>query len=411
MDFNLHTLSNGLRVIYKPVQNLQITHCGVVINVGTRNETIKTHGMAHFMEHMLFKGTKKRKAWHILNRLDVVGGELNAYTTKEKTCLYASFVNKHFERSIELLADLICNSSFPDKEIEKEKTVVIDEINMYKDNHDETIYEDLESRLFPNQPLGFTILGSEESLNSFTRTEIVEFKAQWYTPDNIIFVYSGPEKESKVLKLCEKHFSSLSGKVDSTKVALAKVFAEPFTIREQKPCTQSYVCLGGPAYSSVDNKRASLLLLTNLLGGDGMNSRLNMNIREKVGLVYSIEASYSPYVDSGVFSIMYGVDEKYLKRVRKLVDKELLSLCTKKLTPNQLKLAKQQFIGRIHMAEESRASLILALGKNVLEFGKVDTLEEIITKINEITEDDLFEVANEIIHPSKLSEIVYLPEK
>ncbi len=414
MDYQLITLPNGLRAVHKQVLGTQIAHCGFIIDVGTRHEAAHENGMAHFVEHLLFKGTSKRKTFHILNRLDVIGGELNAYTTKEKTCLYASFISKYFDRAIELLSDLTFDSQFPEREVEKEKKVIVDEIQSYQDDYAESIFDEFEGKIFAHNSLGTNILGTVETVSGFTQASLWDFYRRHYTASNIVFSYVGDMDFKTFERKIHKQFTHLNIKPSAQKTSLETsildsskaVFKDIIT----KNSTQAYCILGSLAYSASDSKRYALTLLNNILCSDSMNSRLNMSIREKNGLVYGIESSYVNYSDTGYFNIFFSCDKQYYKRVLKLIDKELTRLKNKPLGKLQLHLAKQQFIGKILMSEESRVDLMLLLGKNILDKGFVDSLETICQRIENLTSDELMLVANEIFDANKTSQLIYFPE-
>lgn len=402
-------LKNGLRIAYKQVLNRKVAHCGFVINTGTRDEKTNENGLAHFLEHMLFKGTNKRKAYHILNRLEVIGGDLNAYTTKEKTCIYASFIDEYFDRAFDLLSDVVFESNFPAKELEKEKQVVLDEINAYKDNFEESLYDDFERLMFPNHPLGAYTLGLEETVSKYDQNQIKNFYKRQYNPSNIIFSYVGNLDFRIFSRRIEKKLGEIPMVEKPNKRLIIKNY-KPFDKTILKSSFQLYGILGNRAYSIHHPKKYILVLLNNILGGDNLNSRLNLQVREKNGLVYHIGSDYSAYSDTGVFSISFSTDPKNLKRILKLVQKEMKLLREKPLTNRQLQLAKRQLINRILMSEDSTLVQMLGQAKNLLDFGKVTDLQEVIEIINRISSEDLMEVAQEIFHPEKLSSLIYLPK-
>ena len=357
MEFQTFTLSNGIRVIHKQDTTTNVSHCGLIINVGSRDEDEHEQGVAHYIEHSFFKGTQKRKAFHILSRLAAVGGELNAYTTKEETCIYASFLKEHYERSVELISDIVFNSTYPAKEIEKEKAVIIDEIDSYLDSPSEQIFDDFEDLVFANHSLGKNILGTKESVQSFKQQHIKDFIKKNYATDKMVF-------------------SSI----------------------------------GNTAYYEKHKNKGTLYLLNNLLGGPEMNTRLNLSIREKYGYTYNLESNYQPYSDTGIFSIYMGTDSKYLNKTISLVEKELKKLRETKLGIRQLKEAKQQLIGYATLAEEGKCNKMLSVGKTLLNFNKIEDMDSIYKKLNAITAEQILEVANQIFEPSKLSYLVYRSE-
>ncbi|TXB65191.1 insulinase family protein [Vicingus serpentipes] len=409
MEYNLYELKNGIRVIHQPIKN-RVAHCGFIINTGTRDEKIEENGLAHFIEHSIFKGTSNRKAHHILNRIDTVGGEINAYTTKEKTCVYASFTSEYFERATELLSDIIFNSTYPEKEIKKEKDVIIDEIYSYQDNPFEQIYDDFEELVFKNHPLGMNILGTVDTVNSFKRDDIIKFIERNHATNKIIFSIVGDFTEKKVKTIINKYLNQPL-KTSSSKARIPFKDYTVFNQELEKENYQAHCMIGNVAYSSKDKNNTGFILLNNILGGPAMNSRLNMGIREKYGFTYNIESSYTSYTDSGLFSIYLGTDTKHLNKSIDLVHKELKNLRTKKLSSSQLQKAKQQLIGQITLSEESKVNVMLGMGKSLLFFNKVDSLETVYAKINKLTTENILEIANEVFDKDKLSSLIYKPVK
>ncbi len=409
MEYNLYELENGIRVIHHPIKN-RVAHCGFIINTGTRDEKLPENGMAHFIEHSIFKGTKNRKSHHILNRIDSVGGEINAYTTKEKTCIYASFTNEYLERATELLSDILFNSIFPEKELEKEKEVIIDEIYSYQDNPFEQIYDDFEEFIFQNHPLGMNILGTVDSVKSISREKILTFIENNYSPDQIIFSIVGDFTEKKIQTIIKKY---LTENIYKTNLIERTSFSNysPFTKTIEKDVYQAHCMIGNLAYSSLHKNKVDFILLNNILGGPAMNSRLNMGIREKHGFTYNIESTYNTYSDIGVVGIYLGTDVKHLDKSINLVHKELKKLRTIKLSSSQLQKAKQQLIGQITLAEENKSNVMIGLGESLLFYNKVDSLEEVYQKINDVNSNNLLEVANEIFDPNQLSSLIYKPNK
>lgn len=396
---------NGLRLIYQQHPS-EVSHFGIIINAGTRDESEDIMGMAHFIEHMLFKGTNKRRALQIINRLEEVGGEMNAYTTKEKTCIYASFTSGYLNRAIDLLTDVAFNSTFPEKEMVKEKKVILEEIDMYADNPEESIHDEFQELLFKNHPLGYNILGTPETVNAFTQNQTKGFISSYYRPQNIVFSYVGAAPFEKVVKLCEKYMPT---PVAATKATKRSTYRDnPIFITEKETDhSQCYCVMGSLAYSNADDRKPTLALLNNLLGGPGLNSRLNLAVREKYGYAYQIDSSYSAYEDGGYFSIYFGTDAKYLNKTLSLVQKELKRIKEKPLSEGILNKYKKQMAGQMLLAEESKVSLMLALGKSLLDHNRADTLAEVIQKIYAVTPTQLLEVANDIFDESRMSRLVY----
>ncbi len=400
-----HTLPNGLRIVFQPTKTF-VGHCALLINTGSRDEDENENGMAHFIEHNLFKGTKHRKAYHVLSRLDDVGGELNAYTTKEETVIHASFLQEHYGRSLELIADILLNSTFPEKELRKEKDVIRDEIHSYLDNPSESIFDDFENAVFANHPMGRSILGTVESLELFTRNMVLDFIRKNYNPHQMVLALSGPIVWPKLLKLIEKYFLEIqfNGKTNG-RLPLAAY--QKITITEQKEIMQSHAIIGNRAVDLNSEQFIPMILLNNLLGGPGMNSRLNLNIREKYGFAYNLESFYSPYTDTGVFGVYLGTHKDDLNRSMQLVKKELNALCTKKLGVVQLHKAQKQLVGQVALSQENNLSLTIALGKSLLNYDRIDTIEDVYQKITQVSAADVLEIANVVFAPNNLSILIY----
>lgn len=406
---HIHRFTNGLQLVHQRIKHTQVGHWALVGNVGTRDEKNEhENGLAHFTEHLLFKGTQKRSAHKVNTYLDEVGGEVNAYTTKEKLCLYASFIDPHTRKALDLLLDQYFFSTFPSKELEKEKSVVIDEIHLYQDSPDEQIFDVFEEKLFAGTPLGTNILGTEHSVTRFHTEMVASFHRNYFTAENSVLAYSGNWPLSKVVAAVERYLEYMPTGAAPKRKAFQK--DTPFQIQEPKNCQQVYKNLGALAFSAAESQRIPMLLLTAILGGDNANSRLNLNIREKVGLVYQIEAQYNPMTDAGLFNIFFSSDPKYASKIEGLIDKELMKLCTKALSTGELHRFKTQFKSKVLMGEESRQGLIAALAKNLLDFGRIDSLDEVFKAIDAITSADLLACANDQIHPNRLSRLTYFPE-
>lgn len=399
-------LDNGLKGIHQQIDDADVSHFGITIKAGSRDELNDEMGLAHFIEHSIFKGTKKRKTFHILSRLDAVGGELNAYTTKEETCIYGSFLNVYYERAIELIADILFDSVFPDIELEKEKDVIIDEINSYLDNPSDQIFDDFEDLVFEGHSIGRNILGTEDSVNSFNRDSVIRFIKRNYLAENIVFSSVGNIKLSKFSNLCYKY---LNNEFNKEKLPVRNAFKSYFKKDKRliKDTYQVHCMMGNVAYDINSDKRRGLILLNNVLGGLGLNSRLNLNIREKYGLTYSIESNYSSYSDIGLFSVYFNGEKKSTDKIIKLIKKEFRIFRDKKMGVNQLNQAKQQLKGHIALAQENRVGLMLALGKSLLYFNTVETNKEIFTKIDEITSDEIILIANEILVDDNMTTLIY----
>ncbi len=404
-EYQTYILPNGLRLIHKSTQST-VSYCGFTVNAGTRDEAEAYGGLAHFVEHTIFKGTTHRRSSHILNRMEVVGGELNAYTSKEETVVYSIFPGAHLARAMELLADLIADSQFPEKELRKEREVVVDEINSYQDTPSELIYDDFESRLFEGCSLGHNILGSVDSLERITSSVARRFLIDHYTPGNMVFFFMGATPFYRVKRLAEHYLGGLIRPEVQSERMLSPL-AQPFSCRVARDTHQSHVIIGARAYDLYDKRRRSLLLLNNLLGGPGMNSLLNVSLREKRGYVYTVESNVTSYTDTGLFTIYFGTDHRYMQRCIDLVKKELKRLRDERLSTSHLLAAKRQFMGQIEVSSDNSENVALALGKSFLRYGRFDSLSEIAALVDCITADDLLAVANELLAEDRLSMLIY----
>jgi predicted Zn-dependent peptidase len=407
-DYHLHTMPNGIRIIHKQVTHTKIAHSGFILDIGSRDEKPEQLGLAHFWEHMAFKGTKKRKSFHILNRLETVGGELNAYTTKEKLCFYASVLDNHFEKSFELLTDITFNSVFPAKEIEKERGVILEEMAMYLDTPEEAIVDDFDGVVFRNHALGNNILGTRESVSRFRKSDFLQFIQDNLSTDRLVFCSVSNLPFEKVVRLAQKFLGTVpSISKERSRAPFGAYQSQVITL--EKPIQQAHCVIGCPAYALADDRRIPFFMLTNILGGPGMNSRLNLGVREKHGLVYTIDANYSTYLDTGLFGIYFGTEKKQLKRTTALVLKELKKIREKTLGTLQLHTAKEQLMGQLAMAEESNIGLMMMLGKSILDLGKVESLNEIFDQIRRIEARQLQDIANEVLHEDNLSYLHFIP--
>jgi predicted Zn-dependent peptidase len=407
MEFIQFKLANGIRVVHKQVKATKVAHLGLFINAGSRDEDEHEKGLAHFIEHTIFKGTKKRKAFHILNRLDSVGGELEAYTTKEETVFYASFLKEHLNRAADLIADITFNSIFPAKEIEKEKDVIIDEIASYQDSPYDQIYDDFEEQVFGAHPLGSNILGTEKHLKKFTKQHITNFMMRLYAADEMVISSVGAFSEKRLKETLEKHFTVPIQQSRSHKRTPFDIY-QPSHNDILKDSYQSHYITGNIAYGSMAEEKNGMILLNNLIGGPAMNSILNMEVREKLGYTYNIESNYSIYSDGGLFSIYLGTDQQHLEKSIAVVNKALKKLREKELSVRQLSQAKKQLIGQIALGRENNASLMLSYGKSMLVHDKISTLEEIITRIESISSKEISKIANEILNVNQFSHLAYI---
>jgi predicted Zn-dependent peptidase len=406
-DYEMFSLPNGIRVIHKQVSNTKIVHCGFILDIGSRDELAHQQGIAHFWEHMAFQGTRKRKAFHILNRLESVGGELNAYTTKEKICFYASVLDPFFENAIELLTDITFDSIFPPKQIDKERRVILEEMAMYLDTPEDALQDEFDKVVFGNHPLGNNILGTEESVKSFSRKNFKEFISENLDTSRLIFSCVGNISLDHVKKFSRKHLVKIPSKYNNRK---RKPFGDYLPKNETKyrNIIQAQCAIGCPAYPIGNERRLPFFMLVNILGGPGMNSRLNLALREKHGFAYSIDANYNPFMDTGLFSILFGTDPKQLERSVHIVFKELEKLKSKSLGKVQLHRAKEQLMGQLAMAEENNTSLMLMMGRSMLDLDKIDSLETVFDHIRKIKSRDLQNIAHEIFEFDSLSMLKFV---
>jgi len=406
MIYQTHTLPNGLRIIHKP-DNTAVTYCGLVINTGSRDETSTEQGMAHFIEHLLFKGTAKRRSGHIINRLEHVGGELNAYTSKEETVVFATVLNEYFERAMELVADIVLHSNFPQKEIDKEVVIILDEIQSYKDSPSELIFDDFEEMLFEHHPLGHNILGRAELLEKYTTTDAVSYVEKHYYPEEMVFFVLGDLNFKQLIRWAEKYLQTET----TQKRSLQRFSPTTYTPSRRelvKNTHQVHFILGNRAYDLNHPDRMGLYLLNNILGGPGMNSLLNLSLREKHGLVYNVESNYQPFTDTGMWSVYFGCDTDNAERCEQLIYAELQKLREQPLSSNALKKYKLQLMGQIAIATEQKENLALSFGKSFMRYGKIDDLETVRKRINEITSEKLQTIAIEIFDQQALSVLKYV---
>ncbi len=405
MVFENYALQNGIRVVHSRTAS-PVAYCAMMINAGTRDELEHEHGLAHFIEHVLFKGTKRRKAFHIMSRLEDVGGELNAYTTKEETVIHATFLKDDYHRAVELLFDILFRSTFPERELVKEKDVILDEINSYKDSPSELIFDDFEELLYPNHPFGRNILGTKKTLKRFSRSDIFRFMERNYNTDQMVFCSIGNIPFSRVVKLAERYFGSLSPNPRSTQRLVLEP-SKPVVQEIRKKTYQQHCVVGCRAYHLHHPSRVGMYLLNNVLGGPGQNSRLNLSLRERSGYAYNVESSYTPYTDTGVFNIYFGSDKVNFDKSLEIVHHELQVLREKKLGVQQLAKAKRQLIGQLAIAAENSEALMLNVARSYLCYNTLEGFDVVNSKIEGITADELMRIANEVLSPSSLSTLIY----
>jgi predicted Zn-dependent peptidase len=408
-EYQLHTLSNGIRIAHKQVPYTAIAHCGIMLDIGSRDEQPHQQGLAHFWEHMAFKGTEKRSSFHIINRLENVGGELNAYTTKEKICFHASVLDDHFDKALELLTDITFRSVFPDKQIEREKNVILEEMSMYVDSPEDAIQDDFDQLVFANHALGSNILGTAETVNSFDREHLHRFINDNIDTEKIVVSSVSKLPFAKVVRIAEKYLGGIPLR-STTRQRVAPGAYTPIVQQKERSISQAQCAMGQPAYALADDRRLPFFMLINLLGGPGMNSRFNLSLREKNGYVYSIEGNYTPYLDTGFMGIFFGTEPRQLQKSIALINKELKKVREVPLTTLQLHQTKVQLMGQLAMSEESNMSFMLMMAKSLLDTGKVDSLPEIFTEIHAITSAQLQDIAQEMFNPENFSYLTFLPE-
>jgi len=407
MEYNVHTLPNGIRLLHVPSASA-ISHACIIVNSGSRDEDESQSGLAHFIEHLVFKRTEKRNTNQILNRLESVGADLNAYTTKEYTCIHASFLHPYLDRTLELFNDIIFHSTFPEDELEKERGVILDEIASYLDQPEEAIYDDFEDLVFAGHPLGRNILGTIESVNKLNKQDIKDFIAKNYHTDKMIVAVLGNYSFEKAIKIFTKYYAEVPENLHQADRKAPAI--TPVIIRtDQKPIMQAHTVIGSQAYSLHHPFKAGLLLLNNLLCGTGMSSILNLQIREKHGIAYSIESGYSPLSDTGIFTVYFGTDKEKVNRALSLIYKEFKKIRENPLTEVQLQKAKNKFIGQIALGEENRIGLIISMAKSLIDYDKIDSLETVFKKIEAVNTDDMATIATEILDEKNLNVLTFYP--
>ena len=411
MNYNTHTLSNGLRIIHLPSTS-PVVYCGYQIQAGSRDELPGEEGLAHFCEHTTFKGTSRRRAWHILNSLESVGGDLQAYTTKESTVYYAAILHDHTARAVDLLTDIVFHSTYPQAELDKEVEVICDEIESYNDTPSELIYDEFENHLFQGHPLGHSILGTVEGVRSFTQADAQRFAHRHYRPDNAIFFAYGDISFSRLVRLLEKAQVGLSAAPVIQQPRTAELphhdfLQEPRTLIIPKHTHQAHVMTGTLACNVHDARRMPLYLLNNILGGPGMNAKLNLALREHHGLVYTVESNLTTYSDLGYWSIYYGCDVHDIERCRRLVHRELQHFIDRPLSPSQLRAAKKQIKGQIGVACDNRENFALDFGKSYLHYGWLKNIQHLYEQIDNITSQQIQEVAQEYLAEERLFTLIY----
>ena len=415
MKYNTYTLDNGLRIIHLPSDS-KVVYCGYQINAGTRDEEPGEEGLAHFCEHVTFKGTERRKAWHILNCLESVGGDLNAYTNKEGTVYYAAILKEHIARAVDLLSDIVFHSTYPQQEIDKEVEVICDEIESYNDSPAELIYDEFENILFKGNSLGHNILGTAEQVRQFTTEDALRFTRKLYRPDNAVFFAYGDINFKKLVTLLKRSVGSEELRVKNEEFNSREEermkgeesnSPKGQTIVMEKHTHQAHVMIGTQAYDVHDDRRMPLYLLNNILGGPGMNAKLNLALREHNGLVYTVESTMVAYGDTGTWSIYFGCDEHDVKRCLRLVRKELDKFMEKPLSDAQLRAAKKQIKGQIGVACDNRENFALDFGKSFLHYGWEKNVDRLYEQVDAITAQQMQAVAQELFDEHRLTTLIF----
>lgn len=406
-EHHVFKLSNGIRIVYKQVEGTKIIHCGMMLDVGSRDENTANQGIAHFWEHMAFKGTVRRNSYHILSHLDAVGGELNAYTDKERVVFYASVRDHYFERAVDLLSDITFHSVFPESQIEKERGVILEEMMMYRDNPDDSLQDELEAIIYKGHPMGMNILGKEETIKSFKRKDFLTFFKNHVDTSRIVFSCVGSLPPSHIEAIASKYLNVKK----AVRVEKRKKFGiyKPREIELERNVKQAKCAIGRDSFPIKHESRIPFFLLVNMLGGPGMNSRLNLALREKHGYVYSVEAQNLAYTDTGMFAIYFGTEPRQLDKCIQLVRTELDKVMDEPLTPRKLASAKEQLKGQLAMSEENNLSIMTMQGRSILDLGRIPLLDEVYEKIDNITAKQLQAIAIDMFNPKKLSCLTMIP--
>ena len=405
-----HTFENGLWLIQIPSPT-HVAYCGISIDAGTRDEEVGEEGMAHFCEHMMFKGTEKRKAWHIINRMEAVGGDLNAYTNKEETVVYAAFMKEHLERATDLIFDIVFHSTYPQREIDKECEVIVDEIESYNDTPSDLIFDRFEDLIYEGNSLGHDILGTAERVRSFKTEDALRFVKRLYRPERMVFFVFGDVEFEKVKKMVGKRndgvasLTSLTSPTSFTREKIQTTHSGTFT--ENRGTHQAHVMIGRAGYGSKNDKRIALYFLNNILGGPGMNSRLNIALREHKGLVYTVESSLTNYTDTSTWGIYFGCDEEDVEKCLKIVRGELDKLMNEPLTERQFQAALKQIKGQIGVACDNFENYVLDMAKAYLHYNKFEGMKDTIEHLEKVTPQLLQEVAREMFDAAGLTTLIF----
>ncbi len=410
MNYNTCTLANGLRVIHLHDAS-PVVFCGYGVNAGSRDEAPDEEGLAHFCEHVTFKGTSRRRAWHVLNSLERVGGDLNAFTNKEDTVYYSAILRDHLPRAVDLLSDIVFHSVYPQSEIDKETEVIADEIESYNDSPSELIYDEFENMVFKGHPLGHNILGQSDRLRTFRTEDALRFTRHFYVPQNMVFFAYGDIRFDRLVRLLEKATADFpAAEPQIPDLAVDSLSLPPLVGRQiemERSTHQAHVMLGNRTYGIHSDRRMALYLLNNILGGPGMNARLNLSLRERRGLVYTVESSMVTYSDTGAWCVYFGCDHHHVSRCLRLVRGELEQMASKRLSPSQLAAAKRQLKGQIGVACDAREGFALSFGKSFLHYGWERDVERLYRNIDNVTSDEILTVAQEVFNPEHLTTLIF----
>lgn len=407
-EYQVHTLSNGIRIVHHRVRSSKIVHCGIMLDIGSRDENTENQGIAHFWEHMAFKGTRKRKAFHILNRLESLGGELNAFTDKEKILFYASLRSVYFDRAMELLTDITFDSIFPENQIAKERNVILEEMAMYLDDPEDSLQDEFDRVIFGKHPLGMNILGTQKTVTSFRRSDFRKFIKEHLDTRRIVFSSVGDIPFAKVVKLAENYMGHIPKRTSRHRRRRFSSYT-PSEVVLKRPVKQARCAIGRPAYSLSHEWRTPFFMLINILGGPGLNSRLNMALREKHGFVYSVGAHFVPFTDTGLFVISFGTEPAQLSRSVNIVHRELNKLRNEPLGKKQLSASKEQILGQVAMAQENNLSFMIMMARNLLDLNRVLSIEELSERILGTRSEDLVRMSRDMFKENQLSYLFMEP--
>ncbi|RJE74699.1 MULTISPECIES: M16 family metallopeptidase [Reichenbachiella] len=410
MDYELIELPNKIRIVHKQVPHTKVSHCAIMLDIGSRDEKEGQQGIAHFWEHMAFKGTKKRKAYHIINRLESLGGELNAYTTKEKICFYATILDKHLDKSVELLSDITFNSIFPETQVEKERQVILEEMSMYLDDPEDAIQDQLDSLVFKGHTLGDNILGTKESVRRFQSQDFHSFLDENMDTSRIVLSSMGSYSMADLLKSVTKYLEPVPEVTrERTRVVVNGYNAQQLS--EKRDITQAHIALGSRAFDIHSKNRVPFFVLNNILGGQSMTSKLNLSLREKYGLVYHAESNFMTFSDTGLFSLFYATEPRKVKKSLDIVKREFDRLKNETLGVRQLQVAKDQIKGQLAISEENNQHYMLMMAKSILNFNKIESLESVFAKVDQVTADQMRDLAQDMLNIEEMCELIYIPNK